>query len=101
MSPGKLVKIQQMNETFSQGVVSLTRQCFKCQTVFNINLTIEEYERWIGGMLIQEAMPNLSAEIRELLISGTCPECWKMLMESNEEELMGRDEPYDKSRNQI
>ena len=31
---------------------------------------------WQEGSLIQDAMPYLSADDRELLISGTCPDCW-------------------------
>lgn len=33
--------------------------------------------RWIGGDSIQTAMPNVSADDREFLISGISPEGWK------------------------
>jgi hypothetical protein len=37
---------------------------------------------WKEGMLIQDAMPELSADERQLLISGTCGKCWdKMFQE--------------------
>lgn len=33
---------------------------------------------WKGqeGINIQDALPHVSAEERELLISGVCPKCW-------------------------
>jgi len=33
--------------------------------------------RYLGGDLIQDAMPNTSADDREFLISGISPEGWK------------------------
>ena len=36
------------------------------------------------GELIQEALPELSADQRELLISGTCPKCWDELFPPDE-----------------
>ena len=32
--------------------------------------------RWKAGALIQEALPDLNAEERELLITGICTVCW-------------------------
>jgi hypothetical protein len=32
---------------------------------------------WQSGQLIQHAMPNVPAELREFLISGITPEEWK------------------------
>lgn len=34
---------------------------------------------WRQGQFIQDAMPYLSENDRELLISQTCVECWKKL----------------------
>jgi hypothetical protein len=41
-----------------------------------IAITEAQYNNWISGMLIQNAMPNLSADDREFLISGITPEEW-------------------------
>jgi hypothetical protein len=39
-------------------------------------------------MLIQKAMPYLTADEREMFISGTCSDCWdKLFPESDEDEL--------------
>jgi hypothetical protein len=41
----------------------------------------EDLGAWlVGGMLIQSALPYLSAEDREFLLSGTTPEEWATLM---------------------
>lgn len=42
-----------------------------------IPVTQEQLDRWRGGMLIQNAMPNLSADDREFLMTGITPEEWE------------------------
>jgi hypothetical protein len=44
-----------------------------------INATVEQVELWQNGMLIQDAMPQASADEREFLISGCTPACWDQL----------------------
>lgn len=56
-------------------------ECFKCDSVFLITVIASEYKNWQDGMLIQEAMPNLSKDNRELLISQTCAVCFANLNE--------------------
>lgn len=51
-----------------------------CGNTFLIAVPEQEYQNWKDGMLIQDAMPSLGQEERELLISGTCPECWGKMM---------------------
>ena len=41
-----------------------------------IDCTDEQIEKWKGGQLIQEVMPNLTPSDREFLISGTTDEEW-------------------------
>jgi hypothetical protein len=36
-----------------------------------------DYWDWQDGALAQDAFPYLSADDRELLISGICPTCWE------------------------
>ena len=50
--------------------------CPFCQKTAQIEVVAEEFEDWQAGELIQNAMPNLDADSREQLISGTCPKCW-------------------------
>lgn len=51
-----------------------------CGKTFMLAVTEAEYKNWEDGMLIQDAMPSLGQDERELLISGTCPECWDAMM---------------------
>ena len=44
-------------------------------------LTQEQLDAWTNGMLIQDAMPDLTADHREFLISGTTPEMWSKMNE--------------------
>ncbi len=50
-----------------------------------LDITNEQLELWHKGMLIQSAMPNLSPDEREFLISGITPEEWKAYCSEEEE----------------
>ena len=41
-----------------------------------LEVTPEQMQLWQNGALIQDAMPNLTAEQREFLISGSTQEEW-------------------------
>jgi len=45
-------------------------------SVMDLNLTQAELDAWVDGMLIQDAMPQLSAEEREFLMTGITPAEW-------------------------
>lgn len=53
--------------------------CTQCGRRYELKVTREQVQRWQNGELIQKAMPELPPRDRELFISGTCGECWKML----------------------
>lgn len=60
----------------------VTRNCQLCNQPTIMTVNIAEFNAWRDGMLIQDAFPTMSSENRELLISGTHPECWdKMFSE--------------------
>ena len=61
-------------------------ECCMCLETFSIVVSAEGYAEWQGGELIQEALPELSAGERELLISGTCDPCWDELVGDFEED---------------
>ena len=60
--------------------------CRLCNEVADLTVNIEGFVAWQGGKLIQEALPELDSDQRELLISGTCPTCWDKMFPSDEEE---------------
>ena len=39
----------------------------------HLDITVEQYRAWKGGELIQEVMPQLSADEREFLMTGITP----------------------------
>jgi hypothetical protein len=42
-----------------------------------IDVTAEQLAAWKNGTLIQNAMPNVSAEDREFIMTGITPEEWE------------------------
>ena len=59
--------------------------CRYCDTVHDLTVNVEGFVNWQAGQYIQDALPELSAGERELLISGTCDECWQRLFPEEDE----------------
>lgn len=58
-----------------------------------IDVTPEQIKAWQNGALIQDAMPNVSAEEREFMMTGITPEEWDEYISDpyeEEEEAMTR-----------
>jgi hypothetical protein len=51
--------------------------CIFCKEEKKITVNEDDYQRWARGTKAQEAFPYLNPDERELLISGTCRECWE------------------------
>jgi hypothetical protein len=51
-----------------------------------IEVTQEQLSSWENGTLIQNAMPNLSADEREFIMTGITPSEWAEAFGSSEEE---------------
>ena len=41
-----------------------------------INVNQSQIDKWEAGMLIQDAMPNISVDEREFIMTGSTPEEW-------------------------
>lgn len=52
----------------------------------DVEATAEQWAAYDSGMLIQRALPHLTAEVREFMISGTTPEEWAILFPPGKEE---------------
>lgn len=63
---------------------TLHKHCRECDEVLLIPVNKEDYFAWQDKVLIQEAMPYLDADTRELLISGICGLCFDKLWEGKE-----------------
>jgi uncharacterized protein YqfB (UPF0267 family) len=59
--------------------------CVKCNELNEIHANLEGFVSWQQGELIQNALPELSVDQRELLISGICPKCWDEMFPSDED----------------
>ena len=57
----------------------VTHNCPICNKYTVMVVDIAEFNAWRAGLLIQQAFPTMSQEDRELLISGTHPDCWDSL----------------------
>ena len=53
--------------------------CPLCRKHSFVEVNEENYFMWAAGALAQDVFPYLSANERELLISGMCADCWKSM----------------------
>lgn len=51
-------------------------RCPFCGKKYTVKVPETGYKKWQEGTLIQLAMPDVSPEDRESLISGICTTCW-------------------------
>ena len=63
---------------------TLQARCRTCGDTHILMVNAQDKKRWMEGELIQDAMPYLSADERELLISGTCETCFDKMFGSEE-----------------
>lgn len=71
--------------------VLVGRNCPFCGEYHEVLVSEADYYNWQNGEYAQNAFPYLSAEEREILISGICSTCWEKMFPAQEEE----DEPYE------
>lgn len=58
--------------------VTIVTACPICGHANEIAVNEEDYFDWsFDGALVQDAFPYLSADEREMLVSGICPTCWE------------------------
>jgi hypothetical protein len=55
---------------------AMTIVCRGCGTETEVPMTALEFDRWRGGELIQNVLPHVPADVRELLLSGLCGDCF-------------------------
>jgi len=57
--------------------VTIITACPFCHRANEVPVNEADYWDWQDGALAQVAFPYLSADEREMLISGICPKCWE------------------------
>ena len=53
--------------------------CWSCGKNHQLEVDAKAFFEWKQGKNIQDAFPEMSSSIRELLISGTCDPCFNKL----------------------
>lgn len=68
--------------------VTVKGNCPSCGAEWQIEVEEKDYLDFTeNGKLAQHAFPYLSAEDRELIISGICNNCWEVIFSDDEDEL--------------
>ena len=57
--------------------VTVVTRCPFCGHGNEVEVNEMDYLDWQDGVHAQDAFPYLSADEREMLISGICPTCWE------------------------
>jgi hypothetical protein len=52
----------------------------------SLDITEEQIHSWHNGELIQNAMPNLTADEREFIMTGITSDSWKFLMGDDDDD---------------
>jgi hypothetical protein len=63
--------------------------CPSCGETRNVTVDAQGYADWQGGALIQDALPALSADEREQLITGYDTDCWNTMWADEDEDTDG------------
>lgn len=66
--------------------VCVVTRCPFCGKGHEIEVNEIDYLDWQDGEHAQNAFPYLSANEREMLISGICPDCWDKMFWQEEDE---------------
>lgn len=74
--------------------MKIERFCPHCHKPHTIEVNESQYLDWMAGKNIQIAFPDLSADQRELLISGICPECWDEIFKEEDEDDIQEESEY-------
>lgn len=56
--------------------VLITKECPFCGRAYQKMFPADGYRRYRAGEKVQDCFPDRSADDREFLITGICPECW-------------------------
>ena len=65
---------------------TISTVCPLCHEEHIVLVNEDDYYDWQDGKLAQDAFPYLSADEREMLISGICPDCWSKMWGTEDED---------------
>ena len=64
----------------------LIRDCIICHEDSRITIPGQGLYDWEHGKLIQNAFPELTADQREIIMTGIHPPCWDLTMKDEDED---------------
>ena len=76
-------------QDMANDLVKVVRDCPNCGKVQALDVKYSEYVAWKNGELIQNAFKSLSADQRELLMTGICTVCWDKMFNFEDNEIHG------------
>ncbi len=65
--------------------VYVTKACIQCGLASEVELDAAKVARYEAGEHVQAVWPDMPADQREMLITGTHPACWDQLFSDDEE----------------
>lgn len=66
--------------------MKIEKRCPHCGKLQTLEVNEVQFSDWLAGKNTQIAFPDLSADQREILMSGICPECWEDIFQDEDEE---------------
>ena len=63
-----------------------TPTCIHCKRTSTVEVLRSDWERRLAGAAVQVAFPETSPDFRELIISGTHPECWTAMFGEDDDD---------------
>lgn len=65
------------NRSIMSDKAQIIQVCLECGEPVTMEVNESDLDRWLSGnALVQDAFPYLSADDREILISGICGKCF-------------------------
>jgi hypothetical protein len=71
------------NPDKERGTVSVRGKCKITGNLCLVNVSSVGVQRWLGGALIQDALPDSTKEEREFLTSAISPDGWNALFSNH------------------
>ena len=64
---------------FDDGHLTVNCKCNGCKVSESYLVDQNLFDDWSKGAMVQDVFPELTPGQREMLISGTCSECWNKM----------------------
>ena len=74
-----------LNWEINKEEVTASKECSITNEIYSVTVPNSNYTSWIEGEYAQKAFPQLTADQREFLISGTTPKEWSDMIQKWEE----------------